>query len=171
MATLTGDFSRDEMDAFLDEVTVPIRIACHTTDGYPWIVTLWYVRRDDDLYCATSANAKVVEYLRSDSHVAFDVSTNDPPYRGVRGHGNATLKADPNKALLRELVERYLGDADSRLARRLLSPDRDEVRIRLLPERIYGWDYTERMRGSFPGNDGEGEDESGDDGPVGDSDD
>ena len=170
MVTLTGDLSRDEVDALLDETTVPVRIACHTTDGYPWIVTLWYVRRGDDLYCATSANAQVVEYLRSDSYVAFDVSTNDPPYRGVRGHGNTTLKADPDKALLRELVERYLGDADSRLARRLLSPERDEVRVRVSPERLHAWDYTERMRGSFPGSEGEseGEGESGDDGPESD---
>ena len=151
MVALTGDFSRDETAAFLDETTVPLRLACHTGDGHPWIVTLWYVHRDGDLYCATSDDAQVVAFVRSDSAVAFDVSTNDPPYRGVRGHGNATVKADPDKTLLREVIERYLGDTDSPLARRLLSPDRDEVRIRITPERLYGWDYTERMRDADDG--------------------
>lgn len=33
-------------------------------------------------------------------------------------------------------VESYLGDADSRLARWLLSPDREEVRIRARPLRV-----------------------------------
>ncbi len=148
MVTLTGDLSREEVAAFLDEATVPLRLACHTNDGNPWIVTLWYVHRDGELYCATSADSQVVKFLRSDSAIAFDVSTNDPPYRGVRGHGNATVKEDEDKTLLRELAQRYLGGTDSPLARRLLSPDREEVRVRVSPERLYGWDYTERMRGA-----------------------
>ena len=154
MVTLTGDLSRDEVDAFLAETTVPVRLACRTNDGNPWIVTLWYVYRDGELFCATSADAQVVTFLRSDSAVAFDVSTNDPPYRGVRGHGNATVKGDEDKALLRELVERYLGGTDSPLARRLLSPDREETRIRVAPERLYGWNYTERMRGASGAGEG-----------------
>ena len=141
------------MEAFFTDTEVPVRLACHTNNGNPWIVTLWYLYRDGDLYCATSADAQVVTFLRSNSSVAFDVSTNHPPYRGVRGHGNATVKEDPDKAFLRELLERYLGGTDSPLARRLLSPDRDEVRVRVSPEHLHTWDYTERMRGPSPAGD------------------
>ena len=154
MVKLTGDYSEAEMEAFFRDTKVPVRLACHTNNGNPWIVTLWYLYRDGDLYCATSADAQVVKFLRSDSSVAFDVSTNDPPYCGVRGHGNATMKDDPDKAFLRDLLERYLDGTDSPLARRLLSAERDEVRVRISPERLHTWDYTERMRGSSPTGDG-----------------
>ena len=57
------------MATFLDEAKVPVRIACHTLNGNPWIVTLWFVARDGEFYCATSADAEVVKFVRSDSAV------------------------------------------------------------------------------------------------------
>jgi hypothetical protein len=65
---------------------------------------------------------------------------------GVRGSAEATLSPDEEKSLLRELISRYLGGTDSRLARRLLDADREEVRIRIEPTRAHTWDYSERMR-------------------------
>ncbi|MDQ2056063.1 pyridoxamine 5'-phosphate oxidase family protein [Halobellus sp. H-GB7] len=99
-----------------------------------------------ELCCATSANADVVEYLRSDDAVAFEISTNHPPYRGVRGRGTATVEPDEEKALLTHLLDRYLGGTDNDLAGRLLAPEREEVRIRITPERLHSWDFSERMR-------------------------
>jgi hypothetical protein len=49
--------------------------------------------------------------------------------------------------LLGELVDRYLGAADSRLARQLLAGAADEVAIRITPARLVSWDYTDRMQG------------------------
>jgi hypothetical protein len=98
-----------------------------------------------ELRCATSADAAVVEYLRNDPAVAFEVSTNHPPYRGVRGRGTASIEPDTDKKLLRSLFERYLGGTDNDLGDFLLDPDRGEVRIRITPERLHSWDFTERM--------------------------
>ncbi len=81
----------------------------------------------------------MVRFLRRDSEVAFDISTNDIPYRGIRGNGTVELSSDSEKTLLRALTERYLGGTGSPLARRLLD-DRDEVRIRLEPRAVYSWD-------------------------------
>lgn len=88
----------------------------------------------------------MVGSLRDDPAVAFDVSTNRPPYQGVRGGGTATRSPDTDKAVLRSLVERYLGDTDPDLAESLLDEDRTEVRIRIEPRRGYSWDYTERVQ-------------------------
>jgi nitroimidazol reductase NimA-like FMN-containing flavoprotein (pyridoxamine 5'-phosphate oxidase superfamily) len=107
-----------------------------------------YRYRDDALWCATSASADVVGYLRHDDAVAFEVSENEPPYRGVRGDGTATVEPDPGKELLRALLERYLGGTDSGLAAWLLREDREEVRVRIDPDRAYAWDYSDRMSGS-----------------------
>lgn len=87
-----------------------------------------------------------MRFLRNDPAVAFDISTNDIPYRGIRGNGTVELSSDSEKAVLRDLIEHYLGETDSSLARRLLDDDRDEVRIRLEPRTVYSWDYSERMK-------------------------
>ncbi|WP_049986630.1 pyridoxamine 5'-phosphate oxidase [Halobellus rufus] len=157
---ITGAWSRPELTGFLDAARVPVRLACHTPSGHLWMLSLWYLWTDGDaaasgvdapseatpeLRCATSASADVVRYLRNDPEVAFEVSTNEPPYRGVRGRGTATIEPDADKILLRTLFERYLGDTDNGLADFLLDPDREEVRIRIEPERLHSWDFSERM--------------------------
>jgi nitroimidazol reductase NimA-like FMN-containing flavoprotein (pyridoxamine 5'-phosphate oxidase superfamily) len=143
---LTGAWDRGEVDEFLT-TAVPVRLSCRTPDGHLWMLSLWFLWEDDALWCATGADAAVVRYLRADDEVAFEVSTNDPPYRGVRGRGYATIEPDEDKTTLRRLLERYLGGTDSGLARRLLDPARDEVRVRIDPVRLYSWDYSGRMSG------------------------
>jgi nitroimidazol reductase NimA-like FMN-containing flavoprotein (pyridoxamine 5'-phosphate oxidase superfamily) len=145
MSTVTGDWSRAQMTAFLEDATIPIRLSCHTPSGGLWMLSLWYRYRDGRFEMATGANADVVRYLRKDDGVAFEVSTNEVPYRGVRGAGEASIEADEEKTVLRSLIERYLGGTESRLARSLLSTDREEVRIVVEPTRLYTWDFSERM--------------------------
>ncbi|SFR51411.1 pyridoxamine 5'-phosphate oxidase family protein [Halogeometricum limi] len=149
----TGPWSAADANEFLRESTVPVRLACRTPKDDLWMLSLWYVWVDGDadgerpeLCCATGANADVVRFLRANDDVAFEVSTNDPPYRGVRGRGTATIEPDDEKALLRTLLERYLGGTDNELGGFLLSDDREEVRIRITPTRLHSWDYSERMR-------------------------
>lgn len=144
---LSGVWSREELDAFLtsEAGTVPLRLACRTPAGGLWMLSLWYRWRDGGLDCATSASADVVEYLRRDDGVSFEVSVNEPPYFGVRGSGHTTLQPDEEKRLLQSLLERYLGGTDSGLAKRLLSEDREEVHIRIEPSKLYTWDFSDRM--------------------------
>jgi nitroimidazol reductase NimA-like FMN-containing flavoprotein (pyridoxamine 5'-phosphate oxidase superfamily) len=146
MDELTGAWTRERTEQFLDEQTIPVRLATHTPKGGLWMLSLWYRYRDGRLECATGADAKVVRYLRENPGVAFEISTNDVPYRGVRGAGTATVDPDEDKAVLQDLIERYLGDTDSKLARSLLSPDREEVRIAADIERAYTRDCSRRMQ-------------------------
>jgi len=148
----TGAWDRAETEAFLERETIPIRLSCHTKGGDLWMLSLWYRYRDGALWCATSADADVVDYLSHDDRVAFEISTNEPPYKGIRGNGTTSVDRDPDKDLLKTLLERYLGGTDSPLAERLLSPKRDEVRIRIDPDRVYTWDFSHRMAGSVPDN-------------------
>jgi nitroimidazol reductase NimA-like FMN-containing flavoprotein (pyridoxamine 5'-phosphate oxidase superfamily) len=145
MTDVRGPWSRPQLEAFLDEATVPLRLAVRTPAEYPWIVPLWYVHREGAFHCATGRSADVVEFLEADPRLGFDVSTNEPPYRGVRGAGEATIEPDDDKAQLRELLTRYLGGTDSGLAETLLDADREEVRIDIHPDRLVTWDYSDRM--------------------------
>lgn len=145
MVRVTGAWSRSEAEAFLETTTVPIRLACHTPAGGLWMLSLWYRYDEGTIACATSADAEIVRYLRHDPGVAFEVSVNQPPYRGVRGAGTARIEPDSEKTLLRALFDRYLGGTDSELAETLLAEEREEVRILIDPERLYSWDFSDRM--------------------------
>jgi len=140
-----GAWDATETEAFLGSATVPIRLSCHANRESLWMLSLWFLYRDDAFWCATSADADIVDYLADDDHVAFEISTNEPPYKGVRGNGTASVEPDEEKTLLRELLARYLGGTDSDLADRLLSPDREEVTISIDPDRLYTWDFSDRM--------------------------
>jgi hypothetical protein len=145
MTEYTGAWSPEAVADFLQTSTLPIRVSTRRPDGSLWPVALWYRYRDGVFECATEASADLVTILRNDPAVGIDVSTNDVPYRGVRGAGRATITREGAHSLLRELVQRYLGGTDSTLATRLLSKDRKEVRIRIEPLEIYSWDYADRM--------------------------
>lgn len=146
MTQFRGTWTEAEAIEFLEEATVPIRIATHRPDGSLWMVALWYRYRDGSFECATWANADIVHFLWNDSEIAFEISTNEPPYRGVRGNGTTSMSPDRDKAVLRDLMERYLGGTESSLAEWLLADEREEVRIRIQPRVVYSWDYTERMQ-------------------------
>lgn len=148
MTEFRGAWTAEEVASFLQDVTIPIRVGTHRPNGSLWLVTLWYRYRDGVFECATGADAKLVEFLRSDPSVGFDVSTNDVPYSGLRGSGTASIAPDEDKAVLRSLLERYLDGTDSPLAERLLDEDREEVRIRIDPEEMFSWDYADRMTGA-----------------------
>ncbi|WP_276249990.1 pyridoxamine 5'-phosphate oxidase family protein [Haloarcula rara] len=145
MVSVTGVWSREDLAAFLEAQTAPLRLGCRRPRGDLWMLSLWYRYQNGAFECATAADADVVSYLDHDPDVSFEVSTNDPPYRGVRGNGTSTVTTDEEKAVLRALIERYLGGTDSDLAQRLLAPSREEVCIRIEPDRLHSWDYSERM--------------------------
>lgn len=124
------------------------------------MLSLWFRYRDGTIQCATAADADIVSFLDEDGrsrerdyghdydHVAFEVSTNEPPYRGVRGNGTATVDPDPQKDVLRALLERYLGTTESDFGRWLLRDDRREVTLTIEPAVVSGWDSTDRMAGA-----------------------
>ncbi|MDJ0865561.1 MAG: pyridoxamine 5'-phosphate oxidase family protein [Myxococcota bacterium] len=135
-----------EVEAFLDTQRLPMRLACHGADGFPLVVSLWFLFEDGCLWAATHEGAALAKRLRADARCAFEVATNEPPYRGVRGQGIVSLSPQGG-ALLGRLIDRYLGSRDSRLARWLLARADGELALRIEPRWISAWDYTERMRG------------------------
>lgn len=145
-----GAWSEAEATAYLEDATVPIRLACTRPDGGLWMLSLWYLYRDGSFHCATGIDADIVGYLEGDDSVAFEVSDNEPPYRGVRGSGTVDIRPDEDKTLLRELLNRYLGGTDGPLAGQLLAKEREEVQLRIEPNKLYTWDFTKRMAPSTP---------------------
>lgn len=143
---ITGPYTLGDAERYLRDTVVPLRLACLTASGWPLVLSLWFLYRHGALWCASRPQARVVHHLEQDARCAFEVARDAPPYRGVRGQARAAVIRDGGGHLLGELIDRYLGTRDSRLARRLLAGAADEVAIRLAPTRLASWDYTDRMR-------------------------
>lgn len=125
-----------------------MRLAANTTRGFPVVLSLWFIRDGDDLLAAVHRDAKIVKRLEADPRCAFEIATNEPPYRGVRGQAHAELSSKGASELLEQLLTRYLGKTESKLGRFLLSRADEELTVRLRPRSLASWDYTERMEES-----------------------
>ena len=141
----TGPWDRSVAHAFLDAVRIPLRVAAIAKSGWPAVVSLWFLREGDALWCATTRSARLAVMLAENPKCGFEVGVEKPPDRGLRGQAEATLDFERGPAILHALIDRYLGDSQSSLARWLLSRAADEVAIRLDVLRCQSWNYTERM--------------------------
>jgi hypothetical protein len=142
---IKGPWSMDQIESFLGEVRIPIRIAVNSASGHPVIASLWFVPIEGVLWCATQRTARLVKLLTRDPRCAVEVSLETPPYRGVRGPGVATLHEDRGEEILRVLIDRYLGDSSSRLAGLLLARVEHETAIAIEPRKLVSWDFRARM--------------------------
>ena len=138
-------WSGSQMDAFLEQARVPVRLACNGGSGHPVLASLWYLPEEGKLWCATQQSASVTTLLARDARCAFEVSVEAPPYRGIRGRALATLHDERGEEILRRLIHRYLGDSRPGLACRLLARAGCETAIEIEPQTRVSWDYTERM--------------------------
>ena len=136
------------VQTYLEKAVIPLRLSCATLNGWPIVLSLWYLYRDRQLFCATEETAKVVAYLTREPRCGFEIASDLPPYCGVRGQSLATIDVDLGTDTLRQLLLRYLGGTDNPLAERLLSRNRTEVAIIIGPVNLHTWDFSERMKDS-----------------------
>jgi len=135
-----------DREKFIQKMEIPLRLSCLTQSGWPMIVSLWYLYQDGKFYLATPKKAKIVGYLSNEPRCAFEISNEKPPYRGIRGQGRSKIDMEKGGEILEILIERYLGNLNTPLAKELLSKRKNEVAIEITPYRMFTWDFTERMK-------------------------
>ena len=138
-------WSETEIESFLDEFVAPLRLASTDADGFPRVCSLWVRRREHTLVCATQRDAWITGALERNARCGFELAPNEPPYFGVRGRGVARIETEGGHDELGRLIDRYLGDRSSELARWLLSRTTPEVVIAIDIDSITSWDYRARM--------------------------
>ncbi len=143
VAIRSGPWSDEEIRRYLDATAIPVRLASMGT--FPLVQSLWFLPDGLDLWCATQADSVLARRLRADARCGFEVSGDDPPYRGVRGSGHAALVPEAAADILPRLLDRYQVAADSPLAAWLLSRMDTEVAVRISPRTMSSWDYSPRM--------------------------
>jgi len=134
------------IEHYLNQVKIPLRLACVDPNGWARVLSLWYLYEDGLLYCATQNNAKVVAYLNHDARCSYEIAADTPPYCGVRGRATAELNPAIGGRVLEKLLMRYVGSLETQLSQKLLSKQASEVAIVLTPVTLHTWDYSERMQ-------------------------
>lgn len=144
-------WSQTEIERFFAEFDAPLRVAVNDDRGFPLLCSLWYRYAEGRLLCATQQDAKIARRLAADPRCAFELAPNEPPYYGVRGRGRAKIRKDGAEAVLRDLIDRFLGDGDASLRDWLLSRADGEVVLEIEIEWITSWDFRDRMAGDGDG--------------------
>ena len=145
MIETSGPWDIQDTEQWLADCAWPIRLACIASDGFPRVVSVWFLYRDGEFLSVSHRNSSLVKLLKASAKVGFEVSPNEPPYHGVRGQGSAVLSEEGAGEVLQAVIDRYLGRGNSALSEWLLSRVEEEVLIRVRPHRFFSWDYRNRM--------------------------
>ncbi|MDH3488995.1 MAG: hypothetical protein OEL56_00945 [Nitrosopumilus sp.] len=135
-----------EIDKFIPDPKIPIRIAFMKSTHLPAVISLWYVCKDGKIYCATQKTAKIVLYLQKNPVCGFEIAADKPPYKGIRGEGTVQILNEKGAQILDLLIGKYLGEKESTLSKFLKSNSKDEVAIEITPQKILHYDYSKRMK-------------------------
>lgn len=139
-----GSWSGAEIEAFFEESRIPLRVSFMTKNGM-LIVPVWFEYRAGCFLSCSPNSSLLVSSLREHPEIAFDISTNDIPYRGVRGRGLARCSMAPDKVALEKMLNRYVSGTDNALAEWLLGRSSAEAIIEIEPSWLTSWDFSNRM--------------------------
>jgi len=129
------------------DTKIPIRIGFIKSNGYPSIISLWYIDIDGKIYCATQKTAKIIQYLETNPSCGFEIASDQPPYKGSRGEGIVKIIPSKGPEILKLLIKKYLGEKESTLSKFLRGHSQNEIAIEITPTKIFHYDYSKRMKG------------------------
>ena len=135
-----------EIDKFILDPKIPIRLSFIKSNGVPAVISLWYVCKDGKIYCATQKTAKIVSYLQKNPLCGFEIAADKPPYKGIRGEGTVQILNETGECVLDLLIDKYLGEKESTLSEFLKSNSKTEVALQITPQKIFNYDYSKRMK-------------------------
>lgn len=140
-------FFTQEIDQFISDSKIPIRIAFMKSTDFPAVISLWYVSNNGKIYCAAQKTAKIVSYLKQNPLCGFEIAADKPPYKGIRGEGTVQILNETGTYVLELLMKKYLGEKESTLSKFLRDNSKTEVAIEITPQKIFHYDYTKKMKG------------------------
>ena len=138
--------STEEVERFLEN-TLNLQLATIDKQGDPNIQPVWFYYDNDveKLWINTSKSARKTQNIRKRSTIYFSIDDENPPVRGVKGKGIATIIEDLKTVIpLGERISlKYLGTLDHPIAK-MISEDSKKgevVLIEISPNFFSTWDY------------------------------
>jgi PPOX class probable F420-dependent enzyme len=143
----------DEVRAFLDEQRT-VTCATNGRDGFPHLMPLWYVLREDRIWAWTYAKSQKVRNLERDPHATLQVETGVEyaELRGVMLRCDTEIHRDVDVVVdfAMELVARYSGTGPehdgAREAFRAQAPKR--VALEFVERDRVTWDHR-KLGGTY----------------------
>lgn len=140
------NMTREEAEKFL-ESKLNLQLATIDEQGNPNIQPVWfyYDKNGEKLWINTSKLAKKTQNIRKRSTIYFSIDDENPPVRGVKGKGTATIIEDPKQVvpLVEKISLKYLGTLDHPIAK-MISEDTKKgevVLVKISPKFFSTWDY------------------------------
>lgn len=138
--------SHDEVVAFLQQGHT-MSVATLEPDGWPHLVAMWYVLRDDAVHFWTYAKSRKAVNLRRDSRLTCLVEDGESysELRGVAITGRGELITDTEQvaAIGLAIMQRYAppGTEPGTLRAGVLAQAPKRVAVRVSADRIASWDH------------------------------
>ena len=138
--------NKEEVERFL-ESKLNLQLATTDDQGEPNIQPVWfyYDKDGEKVLITTSKLSKKTQNLRSKPAIYFSIDDENPPYKGVKGKGIATIVEDPNRTLSHgnKISMKYLGTLDHPIAKMISEGSKrgDNVAIEISPRFFSTWDY------------------------------
>ena len=142
--------TREEVERFL-ESKLNLQMATIDEHGEPNIQPVWfyYDKNGEKLSITTSKLAKKTQNLRNRPTIYFSIDDENPPYKGVKGKGNATIVEDPNRIVpqAEKISMKYLGTLDHPVAKEMAdrSKSGEGVLVEISPKFFSTWDFGKRQ--------------------------
>ena len=144
--------TREEAERFLLESSkLNLQIATIDEKGDPNIQPVWfnYDKDAEKLLILTSKSAKKTQNLRNRPTIYFSVDDENPPYKGVKGKGIATVIEEPNRIVpqAEKISMKYLGTLDHPAAKEMADRSRngEGVLVEISPKFFSTWDFGKRQ--------------------------
>lgn len=134
-----------EVAAFLAQQRV---VVCATQGprGWPHLMPLWYVIRDDDLWAWSYAKSQKVQNLERDARATLQVQDGEEyqDLRGVMIEAETEIHRDPEVVIAfgSELLARYGGEATGpEFLDVVRAQAAKRVALQFAPRRVASWDH------------------------------
>jgi PPOX class probable F420-dependent enzyme len=140
------NMTKDEAEKFL-ESKLTLQLATTDEKGEPNIQPVWFYYDKDEgkLLIITSKVAKKTQNLRNRPTIYFSIDDANPPYKGVKGKGNATIVEDPNRIVpqAEKISIKYLGTLDHPAAKEMAdrSKNGEGILVEISPKFFSTWDF------------------------------
>jgi PPOX class probable F420-dependent enzyme len=134
-----------EIAAFLDEQKVVV-VASNGAEGWPHLMPLWYVIREEEVWAWTYAKSQKVRNLERDQRATLQVEDGEE-YQELRGvmvqaqaviHRDTELVAGVGTDIFRRYTAGSLGEGFLDAIRAQAAK---RVALQFVPERIVSWDH------------------------------
>ncbi|WP_458744384.1 pyridoxamine 5'-phosphate oxidase family protein [Candidatus Nitrosocosmicus sp. T] len=138
--------SKEEVERFLEN-SLNLQLATIDERGDPNIQPVWfyYDKDGEKLWINTSKSARKTQNIQKRSTIYFSIDDENPPVRGVKGKGIATIIEDLKivNPLGDRISLKYLGTLDHPIAK-MISEDSKKgevVLVEISPKFFSTWDY------------------------------